>query len=248
MILRFYKFHVLLWSLVVLQLSCQSAEQEMKSVSNNSNSYVYNVKRSDHQVYISGSGEDQAWLEANRLSDFRLYWRSEDPPPTSFRALHDDQWLYLFYDVQDTNIKSKLPALDTTPAVHSDRVEIFFKHPDDSLPYYSLEMDCLGRLFDSKGEFGQYIDANWKWPEEDLFIATHITEQGYTLEARISKASLEQLDLIDDGQIQAGLYRADYIQRESGKREPRWISWVKPDSPRPNFHIPSSFGTLILEP
>ena len=232
-----------------MQLGCQHSEQKIKSdTMENTRSYVYHVKRCDRLVDLNGRGDDMLWENASRLRDFRLYWRSEEPLATSFKALHDEQFLYLFYEVYDPDIQSKLPALDTTLAVQSDRVEIFFKHPDDSLPYYALEMDCLGRLFDSKGEFGQYIDADWNWPVEDLLIVTDITEQGYTLEARVSKSSLRALDLIYDERIQAGLYRADYITHESGEREPRWISWVKPNSPKPNFHIPSSFGTLIFKP
>lgn len=239
-------------SLVVLfifQGGCKSDSQNI-SINNmhNSDQYIYQALRTDEPIQLTGDGQDSAWNNAIELTDFKLYWDPEEPPATSFKALHDDRFLYLLYSAIDPLIQSKLAALDTIPAVHSDRVEIFFKGVNDTLPYYSLEMDCLGRLFDSEGKFGQYIDADWNWPANELEIKTRIFDNWYTLEARISKSSLNSLGLINNNRIHAGIYRADYISNDVGERTPHWISWVKPDSSTPKFHIPSSFGLIVLNP
>lgn len=191
--------------------------------------------------------DDNIWSAANTLTDFHLYWRDEKPLPTTFQAIHDEVNLYLRYEATDPLIQSKLDTLKQTEAVYSDRVEIFFKQPHDSLPYYSLEMDCFGRLYDSEGVFGEYINGDWQWPADGLKIQTNIHEEGYILIATISKATLNSLALIVDDRILAGVYRADYYTNLEGKRQAKWISWIDPKTPKPNFHIGSSFGALILK-
>ncbi len=242
-----------LWtSLVVLamfQWSCKPSDLNSPNANmDNSEQYIYYALSTDSPIQLTGDGQDVAWKAAIELTDFRLHWDADEPPATSFKALHDDLFLYLLYSAKDPFIQHKLKTLDTIPAVHSDRVEIFFKGINDTLPYYSLEMDCLGRLFDSQGRFGKYIDADWHWPTKDLEIKTQVFDDRYTLEARISKSSLNSFGLITDNKIHAGIYRADYITNDMGERSPHWISWVKPDSPKPNFHIPSSFGLIVLNP
>ena len=70
--------------------------------------------------------------------------------------------------------------------------------------------------------------------------------RGSTLEFALSKKSLKKFGLLKRNKIQAGLYRGECIELKDGKAEFKWISWVKPDSKTPDFHIPSSFGLLVL--
>jgi hypothetical protein len=55
------------------------------------------------------------------------------------------------------------------------------------------------------------------------------------------------LDLLKDGKMEMGIYRAKHIQQENGNYEPSWITWVNPNTQNPNFHTPNSFGVLNLE-
>ena len=241
------KFIYGLFLLGIWGLSCSPKSGTILNKEDIMGSEEYIVNMASTPIYINGKGNNAVWKEANVLTAFNLYWNDEDPLPTSFQALHDVENLYLLYRAHDPDLPSKLDTLKDIEAVHSDRVEIFFKGKVDSDPYYSLEMDCYGRLFDSEGMFGEYIDADWNWPKDDLDIRTHIFEDGYILECRISKKSLIDLGLIHNQKINAGVYRADYVFQEDGSRVPKWISWIDPGTPKPNFHIASSFGTLILK-
>ena len=87
----------------------------------------------------------------------------------------------------------------------------------------------------------------WSWPEGEVTVKATINDTGYILEFAISKKSLRTFDLIKNNKIEAGLYRGECVQLEGDKAEFKWISWVKPDSETPNFHIPSSFGVLELK-
>ena len=209
--------------------------------------FVHKIK--SNQLKIDGKGNDPLWAKATVLDTFSYPWRQETPPQTIFKALWDETHLYLLYWAADDQIIAKEEGLGEKDVVNSDRVEIFFKSDDKMNPYYSLELDALGRILDTKGIFYRKIDLDWSWPENELVVKSSIEEEGYWVEVAISLASLEQLGMYnpESPKIQAGLYRGEYNKADNGDPEVKWISWITPDSPHPDFHIPSSFGTLYLE-
>lgn len=209
--------------------------------------HIYEVNQTKRPVQIDGKGTDKAWQKAKELSAFSYPWRKELAPFTSFRALWDETHLYFLFRATDPDIILKKSGLEEKDAVESDRVEIFFKVDDAMNPYYSLEMDALGRVFDSKGQFYRKIDMDWNWPEGHLDIKSSMDKDGYWLEGAISLKSLRYLSLLkNDGVLQAGLYRGEYVTLSNGTTRPKWISWIQPTSKKPDFHISSSFGVLKL--
>lgn len=234
-------YHTLLSLLIMSLVACQPTNSEP------SNLKQYQVKKIDRPIQLSGKGTDPAWDNANELSDFTFPWRDETPPATTFRALWDDTNLYFLYRATDPEIIAKEEGLGERDAVNSDRVEIFFKADDRMDPYHALEMDALGRVLDTKGVYYRNIDYEWDWPEGHLQLVASTDAEGYWVEGSVSFESLRQLGLYqDDHLLKAGLFRGDYQKLPSGETEVRWISWVIPDSEEPDFHIPSSFGELLL--
>lgn len=209
---------------------------------------TYTVKKVSQPIELTGIGSDANWENAIELTDFTYPWRTEDAPNTSFKALYDSENFYFLYRATDAEILTKERGLGERDAVESDRVEIFFKADDKMDPYYSLELDALGRILDTEGKYYRKIDLDWTWPIGHLMVKSSIDADGYWVEGAISFASLRQLGLYkDDNILQAGLYRAEYVTQADGKIIPKWISWILPASENPDFHIPSSFGTFILE-
>lgn len=208
---------------------------------------TYEVKKIERPIQISGEGTDSIWQTATLLEDFIYPWRAEKAPQTTFRALWSDTDLYFLFWASDPEIKSKKIDLQERKTLYSDRVEIFFKAHDETAPYYSLEMDALGRILDSEGKFNEYIDLDWNWPDGHILVKAAIKDEGYWVEGKITFESLGRLKLYEnDNILRAGLYRGEYEKDVNNKIKPKWISWVSPDSPVPNFHIPSSFGLLKL--
>lgn len=217
---------------------------------NTKNTDTYTVNKIPNQTLkITGQGTDEHWQKANSLTDFSYPWRKETPPKTEFKALYDEEWFYFLYRAEDPEIITKSdPTINQEmEVVNSDRVEIFFKKDDQMNPYYSLELDARGRILDTKGKYYRDIDFDWNWPEGHLIVEASMDENGYWVEGKISFESLRQLDMLGEGFLRAGLYRGEYQTLVDGKRETKWISWIKPDSETPDFHIPSSFGVLKLE-
>lgn len=86
------------------------------------------------------------------------------------------------------------------------------------------------------------FDFNWNWPEDDINIKSNVEDSFFTVEGSISLQSLETLNILKNGAMETGIYRAKYNKQN----EPTWITWVNPETETPNFHTPTSFGLLQL--
>ncbi len=210
---------------------------------------VYHVKTiQDKELIVSGKGDSPLWKQASELSDFTYPWENEQPPHTLFRALHNKDWLYCLYDVKDDNINVYVNTNDKSEVVHSDRVEIFFRKDDRMSPYYGLELDPLARVLDYEAEYHRKFKGEWSWPAGQLIVKSNRRKDGYTVEIAISKKSLNQLGILQGKAIEAGLFRGNCLEISlKDESKIKWISWVKPASETPDFHIPSAFGVLMLE-
>lgn len=208
---------------------------------------IYSVTKTKGLLDITGNEYDSRWRDAAVLHDFHYPWESDQPPPTAFRALHNDQWFYCRFDVSDPAVYIHHETRDKHDVVSSSRAEIFFKGDDRLAPYYCLEIDPIGRVLDYQGIYHRNFDFNWSWPAGHLLVHAENRKEGYTIQAAISKTSLRDLGLLKNSNLQAGIFRGDCRPTGDGNFQFRWISWVRPDSETPDFHIASSFGLLHLE-
>lgn len=199
------------------------------------------------QIELTGEGSDKLWKKAIKLTEFTYPWEKEKAPFTSFKALHNDQWLYCFYEVKDEDINVLVDKNDKSDVLYSDRVEIFLRKDSVMAPYYGLEIDPHGRVYDYEAYYKSTHSSEWTWPKGHLIIKAKIVKGGYSVEFAISKESLKQLGLLNSNKLEAGLFRGNCVKIVKGSNSDiKWISWMKPDSPTPNFHTPSAFGILML--
>jgi hypothetical protein len=175
---------------------------------------------------------DPFWKSSSALTSFIFPWDDEAPPATIFRALQDRKYFYFRFDVIDTDIYVDKSSGNKMAVLDSDRVEIFFRSGEEMNPYYGLEMDPIGRVLDYKAEYYRKFDYKWTWPAAT--VRSSYTLNGYRVWGRIPLESLKSLNIFDGSKLEAGLFRGN------------WMSWVKPESETPDFHIPSAFGELRL--
>lgn len=186
------------------------------------------------------------WEKANCLSDFCSPWKKDPVSKIEFRALWDLDNLYFNFRVFDTDvyIDQKDGSFDSIG--NSDRVELFFRTNDSLNPYYCLEIDTAVRIMDFKAYPERNFDYDWKWPKKEIEVTTSKDDISFTVQGRISIQSLRDLNLIRNNTIEAGVYRAKFSLAQNLQYEPTWISWVNPNTEKPNFHIASSFGKFVL--
>lgn len=235
---------------VLFLISCLFACKQHTSNEQNTmptNEKIYQVNKIDGEIQMDGKGSDKTWEKAIALSDFHYPWREDAPPTTTFKALWNGDKFFFLYRAMDDTVIVKQQNLGEKDVVNSDRVEIFFKADDEMNPYYALELDALGRILDTEGRFYRKVDFDWAWPEGGLVVMASIDEAGYWVEGYITMASLSALGMYKgDHLLKAGLYRGEYLNVGDFEDEVRWISWIIPDSEKPDFHIPSSFGLFKL--
>ncbi|MEW2738674.1 sugar-binding protein [Providencia rettgeri] len=185
----------------------------------------------------------EVWEQAEVLTDFTYPWEKETAPKTDFRALWSDDALYFRFIADDKDIQLGDNSDKDQAVLDSDRVELFFTTSPELKPYYTAEMDPKGRTFDAKANYYREVDPSWNW--ETLQTVGEITPNGYVLTGKIDLDEFTKLDLWQDADKQTlmcAILRGEFSAGEP-KQVRKWISWIKPDSVKPDFHIPSAFGT-----
>ncbi|MCW2258242.1 hypothetical protein M2263_004333 [Providencia alcalifaciens] len=86
--------------------------------------------------------------------------------------------------------------------------------------------------------------CNWK----TLKTVGKITPEGYVLTGKIDLDEFTNLNLWQDRDkktLLCAILRGEFSEG-SPKQVRKWVSWIKPDSVKPDFHIPSAFGHCKL--
>lgn len=209
---------------------------------------TYKIHKIDNkQVILSGKGNHSIWKKANSLTDFSSPWDTKPIKKIEFKAIHNSEKIFFKFKVDDAQTHIH-PSKDKKNSINnSDRVELFFRSDASLNPYYCLEIDPLGRIMDFKAKPNKDFDFNWNWPTDDIEIKSYIDTNFFTVEIAISIQSLKDLNLLKNGIIETGIYRAKYNKQKNNTFKPTWIPWVNPNTATPNFHTPTSFGCLSLE-
>ncbi len=182
---------------------------------------------------------------ATCLSDFSFPWREGSCPSTEFRAVWNEESFAFSFKVADKDFVLPDHTHSGEGALGSDRVELFFAtSPELKTPYYGAEMDPSGRVYDYAATFYREIDPSWRF--SSLRFHGEIRTEGYDLHGKFAMSELRDLDLVQDGMIIAGVYRAEFSHDKEGTIQD-WISWIDPATEKPDFHVPSSFGKFVLE-
>ncbi|MEX6210533.1 carbohydrate-binding family 9-like protein [Providencia huaxiensis] len=185
----------------------------------------------------------EIWEQAEVLTDFTYPWEKEAAPKTDFRALWSDDALYFRFIAEDKDIQLGDDPDKDQAVLDSDRVELFFATSPELKPYYTAEMHPKGRTFDAKANFYREVDPSWNW--ETLQTVGEITPNGYILTGKIDLDEFSKLNLWQDKDkktLMCAILRGEFSAGEP-KQVRKWISWIKPDSVKPDFHIPSAFGS-----
>jgi len=218
------------------------------------------------EVRLDGRDDDPAWSQAAVEKRFLFPWKEAAAPPTEFRALCDDAYLYFTFRVHDEDIFVLEALGDEEDAVFEDRVELYFVRDERMREYYCVEVDSRGRHFDYRGSYYRRFDPEWNW--KGLETKGSAFAQGYVVEGRIPRASFEALGfprLRPGVKIRGGLYRAEFSHDRSGRPAAArqsihnlgrrldgpppveaWMSWIDPGTEEPDFHVPTSLGWLEI--
>lgn len=192
---------------------------------------------------ILGAGE---WPAARWESDLAFPWRAEPAPATEFIVRADGAALYFAFRVADEDVVIvDGPPDDESLVARGDRVELFVARDAELNEYYSIEIDPRGRVLDYSARFYRRFDDAWDCP--GLTVAARQRAGGYDVEGRLPFRALDEMGISVGSapRLLAGVFRGEFSHRGQDIAE-SWISWVRPQVPEPDFHVPSAFGCFRL--
>lgn len=190
-------------------------------------------------IPYSQNGDDHFFI--NGLTDF---WNGPNTDSSKVRLWHDSVNLYFHFTIQDTSV-TFVESENERDMARCDRAEIFISKDTLLSTYYGAEMAPNGLLLDYEAH--HYRKSDYGWDFDSLTFGHNITQDGYEITGYISIGWLRKALLLqEDNTLIIGIFRG-----ESHSLDPKdkmfWYSWVSPNSPRPDFHIPSAFTKVRLD-
>lgn len=215
---------------------------------------TFHVPRLSTPLTLDGQLDEPIYKRIKPYTEFVYPWEpNRTPPATKAWLFWDEQYLYACFDVEEKNIVSAPPASTDTRSVENKeavlnhcRSEIFLWNGDTNGTYYGLEINPHGLTLDYEARFHRQFNRDWFC--DGLTIGTQRDSRGYRIEAGIPLDTLarEGYDLRKNPQGRVGLYRAE--KKIDDPDDFHWSCLVNPQREEIDFHIPETFGTMILHP
>ena len=178
-------------------------------------------------------------------------------PKAEVKIAYDDTSIYVIFRVEDRYVRA-------VAAEHQDNVctdscvEFFFTpDPDVSKGYFNIEMNCGGTML--------FHFQSIPWKKDKVVIpksecnkikCTHSLPRIidpeieepiiWTVEYNIPISLLKKYCKVTTPE-EKSIWRANFYKCADKTSHPHWLTWSPIDLPKPNFHVPQSFGILEFE-
>jgi hypothetical protein len=182
----------------------------------------------------------------------QVNWSNDFPKllPVTVHIAHDNQKLYLYYQVQGEELRT-VNTKDFMSVWEDSCVEFFMQRKGEK-EYRNFEFNPHGILLASKRESRESAEnlSDELMSSIDRFTTIqHVYKDGvqlsnWTLYAEIPK---EALGFTVRENLSQQAISANFYKCGDKTNEPHFISWNPIDTPGPNFHVPQFFGSFILE-
>ena len=166
-------------------------------------------------------------------------------PSVKFYLAHDNSSLFIFYLVDEDNVKATY--LKDNESVWEDScVEAFFS-PSLDEGYYNFEFSCIGTAL---AGCGKDKETRKLWDDTRMtqiqrFASLNKSIVGINnLHAEWWLQAVIPLELIN---IKKGnTFYANFYKCGDKTVQPHFLSWQPIDTPQPDFHQPKFFGSFSL--
>jgi len=180
-------------------------------------------------------------------------------PEAKFRIAYDDASIYLQYQAHEKYLLAKCDLNDDACWPSNDSCVEFFVSPTSDNHYINFEFSCIGYCLIQTGERDP---ENPQPPMERTRFPLKITKQ-VKRESTLGDQTFEHkegdfswtltvaipLSLITekDGSTLSGkTWKANFYKCGDKTPVPHFVSWSPVLTPKPDFHRPEYFGTLLF--
>lgn len=187
---------------------------------------------------------DPIW-QSVPATTFDTDWSGKTTPSkTTVRAMWSSHALTMLWVVEGTGLNtdpSKPISAERENLYNEDCVEIFFTpNPAEPKKYFEIELGPYGHYFDlSIDRKNNKSDEAWSSGAQ---IKTTVDKARHTA---IIEVALTSPDIVSA--LKSGATLPINMFRMEGKGTREYLAWSPTRTPRPNFHVPEAFGSLVLE-
>jgi len=207
-----------------------------------------------HALHLAGDPPnidgtiDDAWAAATPIH-FDTDWQGHfTPVSTRVRVLWSPRGLYMLWELDGAGLntdRSRPADQERVDLYEEDTTEmVLVPDPGAKKRYFEIEVGPYGHFFDilvdrTPGS-AKREDTSWS---AGLRIGTSRDEANRRAVIEVAIESPDVLAVLKPGaQLPVGLYRIE------GKTKRQYLAAFPTRTPKPNFHVPEAFGTLILDP
>lgn len=218
---------------------------------------VYQVNRLEGDILIDGVWDKPVWENVPALEIKQYMGNKPQFLPTTFaKLLYDEDHIYGIFLVKDKFVHCQVQEVNGH--VSGDSCVEFFFSPDESKPmfYFNLEINCGGV------PLMQYVTVPRKeycfLDESDISkveiahslpkkVFSEIEEDiTWTIEFKLPLKILAQNAAISHPR--SGIkWNANFYKTAGTTSNPHYLTWSQVDNPKPDFHLPQFFGTLVFK-
>ena len=233
----------------------------------------YLVKRTSIPLKIDGKPES-AWGNAPWSASFVDIEGDKKPAPTfntRIKMLYDDQFLYIFAEMEEPHLWGTLTNRDAIIFRDND-FEVFLDPNNDQLQYFEYEINALGTVMDlfMPKPYKKGGKADLSWNSGGLQSAVLLdgtlndnsdTDKGWTVELAIPFKDMERPGRVHQpkpgdqwhinfSRVQWTMDKegSGYVKRKgsNGKNLPE-SNWVWSPQGVINMHVPEKWGVVTFE-
>ena len=214
--------------------------------------YTYNAGVAVEAPVIDGILNDPVWTSAHTTSSFVVHNDGSAASGTTWAKLaYDQDYLYVAYHSQDTDITATFEAQDDPTFESDDTAELFLDPDGDGKNYYEIGLT-------PKTYYDYVIHQPEPWTDDKdwdiagLVYASKVNgtlndnsdqDQNFTIELKIPLASLNYTgtnEAVNPSTWRFNFHKADY-NTGAAKWAAEWLAWSPMGSF--GFHQPSKFAT-----
>lgn len=223
------RHYIFLFSVTLFMFSCEKSTQQ-----------VLSIPLLEKEIKVDGVIDKEEWQQAVVIENLLSPWGTDNLDKTKFRVFVSNTYFNFCFHVEDTTLIT-IPFEKELSVAREDRIELFFSNDTSLARYYCIEIDPKGDILDYSAKYYRDFSENWNFLSKK--VATKITLTGYIVEGKISLKELKSLGISNPFYL--GIFRADFKSNKSD--DVTWLSWKKPSSSQPDFHIPSAFGKVLIK-
>ncbi len=220
---------------------------------------TYIVTRMLKPLLIDGKWDKPQWKKIKPVKMLNYMGKIPDFKPRAEAKMgYDKDNIYVIFRVKDKFVRSVVQ--DYNGNVSGDACVEFFFAPDAEYPerYFNLEINAGGTplMFYIAPPYpkGKFIKLEPKDFEQieiahslPKLVDPEITDSiTWTVEYRIPLSLLEKFSYITRPATGV-VWKANFYKTASLSSNPHWITWSFVDNPKPNFHLPQFFGSLVFK-